>query len=124
MYGYSRSAGPSVASMAAQASWTTKAISHCIQLSGSRSTRAAISPRTTTAVPPAVPEVSCAIYLSPCCHPVSEDDGKGGGWALGPVSRTENLDWPGDVEDAGSTTDDAGQHEVGRGRVRRGPTRR
>ena len=65
MNGYSRRAGPSVASMAAQASWTTRAISHCIQLSGSRSIRAAISPRTTTAaVPPAAaPEVSCAIYL-------------------------------------------------------------
>src|ERR1700677_3390131 len=68
MYGYSRSAGPSVASMAGQGSWTAKAISHCIQLSGSRSTRAALSPRTTTAVPTAVPEVSCVIDISPCCH--------------------------------------------------------
>src|ERR1700727_61752 len=66
MYGYRRSAGPSVASMAAQAAWTIKASSHCIQLRGSRSIRAAISPGITKVVaspPVAAPEVSCAIAV-------------------------------------------------------------
>ena len=66
MNGYSRRAGPSVASMHPQAVWMTRPSSHCIQVSGSRSIRAAISPGMTRVPPPAAapdPGVSCAIAV-------------------------------------------------------------
>ena len=83
MNGYSRSAGPSVASMPAQATWTTRASSHCIQLSGSRSTRAAISPRNhhsgaAACGGPGSRGILCHCS-SPCCHPVSGMAGGKGG---------------------------------------------
>src|SRR6516162_7934433 len=82
-YGYILAAIPSVDAAIAQPTWMIRQISQAIALMGSRSIRAAISPGMTMVVvvvvpPPAAPapEVSCAMFSSPCCHPVS---GGGGG---------------------------------------------
>src|SRR6516225_5602361 len=82
MNGCSLAAVPSTDAAHAQPTCTSRAISQAILLIGKRSTRAAISPRMTTVVPPAAalaPDMSCAIAVPPgaiLCHGGAR--GKGG----------------------------------------------